>query len=545
MLDWLKSKGKKSKKCADEKIETIGQDDNMPVDKDLESNLRAIEEALSYSPDLVIRMIIPENSGCRLAVIYINSLANRDVIQLNIIKPLLESLRLEKKEARKRTDTGTRTSTSTNTNTGAGINDSISKPVPIEKRIVNSIITASDLKEVNTLNECLSAVLEGNTVLLIDNVKKALIVKTPGWKTRSLEEPSMESSVNAPRDGFIETLDENIAMIRRRIKDKDFSVIKLKLGRRSRNELAVIYIKGIANSDMVKEVIQRLGRIDSDQVVAAGVVQQFIEDNFLSPFPQMQYTERPDRVTAAVMEGLIAVLLDNTPFAIIIPASFFMFINSPEDYYDRWIYASALRALRYFAMAISLFLPGFYVALISYNQGLIPSKLAIFIAATREGVPIPSLIEAIVMEITLEILREAGIRLPKAIGQAVGIVGGLVIGEAAVRAGLVSPVYVLVVALTGIASFSVAQYSMGISIRILRFAVIFSAGFLGLYGVILFFIVLTVHLAKLKSFGVNYLSPLVPYRPGDWKDFIFRFPIMAMKKRPEILKTEDKKKQNS
>jgi spore germination protein len=523
VLDWLKGKGKKSEKHAGEKRDTIRQDNNMPVDRDLESNLKAIEEALSYSPDLVIRMITPENSGCRLAIIYISGLADRDVIQTNIIKPLLEDLSLGK--------------------TGIRNSGNINKPIPIEKRIENSIITASELKEINTLNECLSAVLAGDTALFIDNVKKALIVKTPGWKTRNLEEPSMESSVNAPRDGFIETLEKNIAMIRRRIKDKDFSVIKMKLGRRSRNEIAVTFIKGIANSDMVKEVIQRISQIDTDQVIAAGVVQQFIEDNFLSPFPQMQYTERPDRVTAAVMEGRIAVLLDNTPFAIIIPASFSMFINSPEDYYDRWMYASALRTLRYLTMSISLFLPGFYVALISYNQGLIPSKLAIFIAATREGVPIPSLIEAILMEITLEILREAGIRLPRAVGQAVGIVGGLVIGEAAVRAGLVSPVYVLVVALTGIASFSVAQYSMGVSFRILRFVAIFSAGFLGLYGVILFFIVLTVHLAKLKSFGVNYLSPFVPYRPGDWKDFIFRFPIMAMKKRPEMLKTEDKKKQ--
>lgn len=523
MFKWMKNKDKKD---SNNKNININLDNNMPVTRDLHSNLKAIEEALSYSPDLVIRMIMPENPEFKSAVMYIEGLADRNTVQENIIKPLLEEF-CEGKTKEKDNSSNTVKATS------------------IEKKIKNSIITVSDLKEVNTLNECISEVLAGDTVLLIENIDKALIMKTPGWSTRNLEEPMTEAAVIGPRDGFVETFQDNITMIRRRIKDPNFSLIKLKLGRRTRTDLAVAYIRGIANQDIVKEVLRRIGEIDVDQIIAAGTVAQFIEDNFLSPFPQVQYTERPDKAVSAILEGRIVIIVDNTSFVLILPASLPMFMQTVEDYYERWIYSSLIRALRYLVIMISLFLPGVYVALISYHQGLIPTKLAIFIAATREGVPIPSLIEAILMEVTLEILREAGIRLPKTIGQTVGIVGGLVIGEAAVRAGLVSPVYVIVVALTGIASFSMAQYPLGIPLRILRFVIIFAAGFLGLYGVMLFFIMLTVHLVKLKSFGVNYLAPLIPYRPGDWKDFVLRLPVMNMKKRPQMLKTEDKTRQRN
>jgi spore germination protein len=515
---------------------SINLDNNMPVSLQLQTNLKTIEEVLSYSPDLAIRMLKSSYSEFEAAVFYIDGLTERKIIRDNILKPLIKEFCEDKS---KESD-----SKGSNINITTKNRTSKRSKNTIEARIRNSVVTASNLKEANTLNECISEILAGNTVLLIQNSNKALIMKTPGWKTRTPDEPITEPSVSGPRDGFVETLQDNIVMLRRRIKDPNFSLIKMKLGRRTRNDIAVAYIKGIVNKDTVKEVLRRIGQIDVDQVIAAGVLEQFIEDNFLSPFPQIQYTERPDRVVAALMEGRVAILIDNTPFALVVPASLSMFMQSPEDYYERWIYSSLIRILRYLAITVSLFLPAVYVSLISFHQGLIPTKLAIFIASTREGVPLPSLIEAILMEITLEILREAGIRLPKSIGQAVGIVGGLVIGEAAVRAGIVSPVSVVVVSFTAIASFSVAQYSLGIPIRILRFTMMLAAGILGLYGVMLSFIMITVHLSKLKSFGVSYMSPFAPYRPGDWKDFIFRLPIMTMKKRPEMLKVEDKERQN-
>lgn len=536
MLRWLKRKNK-NKNNIDI---NINLDNNVPVARKLQTNLKVIEEALSYSPDLVIRMLKSPDSEFEAAVMYIDGLSDRKIIQDNIIKPLLkEFCESKSREKSNKSDIVSNIGNNIINNIVTGKKSKKS----IEVRIRNAVVTVSSLKEASTLNECIYEILAGNTVLLIENADKALIIKTPGWRTRAPDEPITEPSVSGPRDGFVETLQENIIMLRRRIKDQNFSLIKLKLGRRTRNDITVAYIKGIANQDTVEEVLRRIGKIDVDQILAAGVLEQFIEDNSLSPFPQIQYTERPDRTVAAILEGRIAILVDNTPFALIVPASMSMFMQSPEDYYERWIYSSLIRILRYFAIAISLFLPAVYVSLISFHQGLIPTKLAIFIASTREGVPLPSLIEAILMEITLEILREAGIRLPKSIGQAVGIVGGLVIGEAAVRAGLVSPVSVVVVSFTAIASFSIAQYPLGIPIRILRFTMMLAAGILGLYGVMLSFIIITVHLTKLKSFGISYMSPFAPYRFKDWKDTVFRLPIMTMKKRPELLKVEDKERQ--
>lgn len=216
-----------------------------------------------------------------------------------------------------------------------------------------------------------------------------------------------------------------------------------------------------------------------------------------------------------------------------------MMLQSPEDYYERWLPGSLIRMLRYLAAFIALFGPSLYIAFISFHPGLIPTKLAISIMKTREGVPFPALIEALIMEISIEILREAGLRLPKPIGPAMGIVGGLIIGEAAVQAGIISPIMVIVVAITAISSFTIPQYSTGISFRMLRFVAMFSAALFGLYGVILFFLFLCSHMVKLKSFGVPYASPAVPYRLNDWKDFLVRMPLMLMKRRPEMMKTKD------
>ncbi len=239
------------------------------------------------------------------------------------------------------------------------------------------------------------------------------------------------------------------------------------------------------------------------------------------------------------MEGRVAILLDGTPFALIVPVTLSMMLQSPEDYYERWIPGTFIRMLRYLAAILALFTPSLYIAFISFHSGLIPTKLAISIIGTRSGVPFPALIEALFMEIAIEILREAGLRLPKPIGPAMGIVGGLIIGEAAVQAGIVSPVLVIVVALTAISSFSIPQYSAGITLRILRFPAMLCAATFGLYGVILFFLLMASHLVKLKSFGMPYLSPAVPYRLSEWKDLMVRMPLMMMKRRPKMMHTKN------
>ncbi len=262
---------------------------------------------------------------------------------------------------------------------------------------------------------------------------------------------------------------------------------------------------------------------------------------FLSPFPQILNTERPDKASEALLQGKVVILLDRTPFVLIAPATFGSSLHSPEDYYWRWSLGTLVRMLRYLAAFISVFLPALYIALVSYHPGLIPSDLAFSIAASRDEVPFPPFVEALIMTATMELLREAGLRLPTAIGQTIGIVGGLVIGEAAVSAGIVSPVMVIVVALNAIASFALPSYSIAISFRILQFWLMAAAAIFGLYGIILSYIMINIHIVNLMSFGVPYSTPFAPSFLSDWKDLVLRAPITMMKKRPVYTQPGDKK----
>lgn len=336
-------------------------------------------------------------------------------------------------------------------------------------------------------------------------------------------------------------MNENTAILRRRLKDPHLTFESLFLGRRARKEVIICYLRGVTNPDLVNEVRRRLQKIDIDDPIESGYVENYIQDNPYSPFPQVQNTERPDRVEGALLEGRVAILIDGTPFSLIVPVTFPMLMQSPEDYYDRWIPASLIRMLRTLALFFALFLPALYVALVSYHQGLIPTKLAISIAGTREGVPFPTIVEAMFMEITIELLREAGLRLPKPVGQAVGIVGGLVIGQSAVEAGIVSPIMVIVVALTAISSFAFPQYPAAIAIRLLRFGMMLAASIFGLYGIILVFVLITSHVVRLKSFGINYAAPYVPNRVYTWKDLFLRLPLQTLLKfRPAMFKPLDR-----
>jgi spore germination protein len=510
MFHWLK-KNKKEKN--ERKSINLFNEKVTPLSKSMNNNLKLINKLIGHSPDVVIRSFKAGSSKLGVSIVYIDGLADEITINQQIMKPVM--LEIKKIEA------------------------DINK-LHISEKMKETIITIAGAKTVKTMEDCVLPILSGSAAFFIDGSSEALVLSVPGWEKRNIQEPPSEPTVRGPRDGFVETLRDNIVHLRRRIRDPNFTIIEYKMGRRSKADLALIYIKGLTNEDLVNEIRRRVERIDMDMVLGSGYVEQLIEDNFLSPFPQMIITERPDKAVGALMDGFVVLILDNTPFALIVPATLPMFIQAPEDYYERWAYSSLVRVLRYFFAFIALFLPSLYVALVSFHQGLIPTRLMISIAAGREGVPFPSLIEAFIMEVTLEILREAGVRLPKPVGQAVGIVGGLVIGEAAVQANIVSPIMVVVVALTGISSFALPQYSMGIAIRMIRFTMMILAGTLGLYGIMLGYIMLNVHLVKLKSFGVNYMAPFVPYRLKDWKDLIIRAPMMAMKQRPQMIKTQDK-----
>lgn len=407
-------------------------------------------------------------------------------------------------------------------------------------RFKNDVLPIEEIQSIFQMNDALQVILCGDTLLLLEGTSHALAIGSKGWMQRQIQEPQTESVIRGPKDGFTEDIRTNSSLIRRRIQNPSLRLDSYILGKRTKKEVMVAYMDGIVHPKLVEEVKRRLLTIDVDDIGGSGFVEQWITDNFLSPFPQIMDTERPDKFTSAILQGKVGVLVDGTPFQLVMPITIATTLKSPEDYYQHWLIASLIRTLRFISVFVATFLPGFYIALAEYHHGMIPSNIAFSIASAREGVPFPVFIEALLMEITLEILREAGVRLPKPIGQTIGIVGGLVIGEAAVAAGIVSPVMVIVVAVTAIASFTLPSYAFGIVTRILRFVIMIAASVLGLFGVVLVFLVICIHMVNLKSFGVPYLTPISPMFTGDWKDLVLRAPVTFLRKRPYMLQTEDK-----
>lgn len=393
-------------------------------------------------------------------------------------------------------------------------------------------IPSPELKEIRNLDDAVLAILTGDTVMLIDGTANIIIIGTKGWPTRGVSEPSTESVIKGPREGFTETYRFNTALVRRHIRDPKLKLKQMQIGRRSFTDIGVMYVEDIAQKNLVDEVKRRLATIDIDAIMESGYIEELIEDNPYSLFPQMKSTERPDKVAGALLQGKVAILIDNTPFALIVPATFNSFFHAAEDQYIRWIPATALRLMRFIAGTLSLVTPAIYIAVTSYHPGILPTDLVLSIAASREGVPFPAAVEALIMELTFELLREAGVRLPTIIGGVVGIVGGLVIGQAAVQAGIVSPIMVIIVAVTAISSFSIPDYSFSNAFRLFRFLLIFAAGFMGLYGIVLALLLMLGHLVRLKSFGTPYLSPFVSFTGSDLKDTLVRLPIFAMRRRP-------------
>ncbi|WP_077616440.1 spore germination protein [Caenibacillus caldisaponilyticus] len=392
-------------------------------------------------------------------------------------------------------------------------------------------IAVSSIKPVTTVDHVIEEVSAGNPVLLVDREKQGFSIGLSKWEKRAIEEPSAESVLRGPREGFIESLLTNTAMLRRKVGSPNLKIKAMNIGAYSRTKIAVVYIEGVADPALVKEVMDRLQRIEIDGILESSYIEELIEDNPLSPFPQLLSTERPDVASAYLLEGHVTVLIDGTPSALIAPATFFSFVQSPEDYYERYVVGTAIRWLRYLFFIISLLGPSLYVAVITFHQEMIPTPLLLTMAKSREQVPFPALVEAFLMETMFEALREAGARLPRQVGTTVSVVGALVIGQTAIAAGIVSTPMVMVVSITGIASFMVPRFTMGIAVRLLRFPIMFLAGFLGLLGLILGVILILNHLLNLRSFGVPYLSSLAPAKSRNLKDVLWRAPLWMMNTR--------------
>jgi hypothetical protein len=401
--------------------------------------------------------------------------------------------------------------------------------------IVKFLLGNCQVKRITSLDEVIDMVMTGESAIFVDGVAEAIVTEVKGWANRGIQEPQSELTIRGPREGFSEVVRFNTALLRRRIRNPALRMDALKVGALSATDVLVVYIEGLTNERLVEEAKRRINSIDIDYLPEAGYIEQFIEDNPFSPFPQVLATERPDRLAAALAEGHVGILVDGTPVALIVPSFITDIYEATEDYYERFLFGSARRLLRLGATLVALLLPALYIAIVTFHQEMIPTPLALAFASARQRVPFPALVEALLMEAALELIREAGVRLPSPVGQTVGIVGALLLGDAAVQANLVSPIMVIVVALTGLASFATPYHSGGLAIRLLRFPLMVAGAAVGLYGVAAGIIAISIHLTLLTSLGVPYLSPFLS-EPYDYKDVIVRAPLWTMRFRPRYLK---------
>lgn len=476
------------------------------ISKNLEQNIIVIENAFRNCGDIVKRrFFIGEKKEIAVYMVYTDNIVNGGAIEESILTNVMNRCRIDgKKEG-------------------------------MLRRLNEEVIAIGEMTEVKTFQEIFDAVLLGDTILLMDGNDIALQASTKGFPSRGVNEAKTEVVVQGPKDAFTEVGATNIVLIRRRIRDTKLKVKRTKVGKRSKTDVAILYMEDIVRKEILQEVENRINQIDIDVILDSGYIDQLLENRWLSPFPQLQMTERPDKASSALLEGRVVIVIDNTPFVVIAPATLNVFFQAAEDYYDRWEIMSFIRLIRYCAGFLAVALPGLYIALTVFHPSMIPTNLALKIAETRQNIPFPAVGEILIMELAFELLREAGIRLPSPVSSTIGIVGGIIIGQAAVEAGIVSPSVVIVSALTGICTFVIPNIALVSGLRLTKYIVLLFSALLGLYGFWLALILMLIHMASLKSFHIPFLYPFCSASVNDYNDLedsIFRLPLWFMKKRP-------------
>ncbi|MDC3415869.1 spore germination protein [Aquibacillus salsiterrae] len=486
----------------------------IPLSTNIDQNIQTIKQDLGNSADIVIRkMNIGSSGNDQIAICYTNGLVDTKTVQNVIIKTLLVDIR----EAYLQ-------------------NENKSK---LSELFENHTLPGGEITKVTDLDNSKHDLLSGNTILLINGESVGFSIDTKGWASRSIEEPSTQTVVRGPKEGFVESLRTNTALVRRKIKSEDLWIEQIQIGQKTKTDIAILYMNGIVNQKILDEVKTRLKRVQVDGIFEGGSLEELIQDETFTPFPTIYNTERPDSAASNLLEGRVVIIIDGTPFALVAPALFVQFLQSSEDYYQRADMASFLRLLRFVAFMLALLIPSSYIAVTTFHQDMLPTTLLVSLAAQREGVPFPAFIEALLMEIVFEILREAGVRMPRAIGSAISIVGALVLGQAAVDAGIVSNVMVIVVSITAISSFVIPEYNLAIAVRLLRFFFMLLAASFGMFGIIIGLIMMVIHLTSLRSFGVPYLSPMAPFNKEGQKDSLIRLPQWALFSRPKMIAQDD------
>ncbi|MDD3395424.1 MAG: spore germination protein [Clostridia bacterium] len=480
----------------------------MQISKNLSENIVAVKEAFRDCGDVVMREFVVGSGKSRLFMIYTDNIVDGETIQNFIMTNLMSRYKECNENA-------------------------------LLDVLMEDIIAIGELSKITELSQAYDAVLLGDTVLFMEGNAFALQASTKNFPSRGVNQAQTEVVVLGPKDAFLEVMATNIVLIRRRIRDTNLKLKRKKIGTRSKTDVALMYMEDLVRPETLRMVQKQLDRMNLDGVLDSGYVEQLLEKRWLSPFPQLQMTERPDKAASALLEGRIVLVVDNTPVVVMLPVTLNVFFQAAEDYYDRWEIMSFMRAIRYVAAFVAIALPGLYIALSVYHPELIPTALALKIAATRQNIPFSVVGEVVIMELAFELLREAGIRLPSPVSSTVGIVGGIIIGSAAVEAGIVSPSVVIVSALTGICTFVIPNVSLVSGLRISKYLTILLSGIFGLFGLWVSLLLVLAHLCSLTSYGIPFMYPFCSASVNDdmdWEDTVFRFPLRKMKRRPIFTK---------
>lgn len=506
------SSGKKP--CQEQVSEQVkNKNMNSFIPKDIESNLKYIKEQFNYpeNKDIIIREFIVAGRH-RAFLAFIDGMADKTTINNFIIRPLLKAGRLDEE-----------------------------RECQLDY-ILKNVIEINQVERIELYEEVIYGILMGDTALYLDGCNYYIISETKGYEKRGVDSPQTEGIVKGSQEAFNENLRTNITLLRRIIKNNNLTTEFIKIGERNRNLFSITYIKGLVNPAIVAEVKRRLNGIKTDYIMGDGMLEQFIEDSPMSLVPTLLSTERPDRTASHIVEGKVAIIADGTPFAIIAPITMDALFHSPEDMTLRWQYGTFIRFVRVIAVLIATLLPGSYIAITNFHQEMIPTELLIAIAIARENVPFPTIVEVLLMETSFELIREAGIRVPGIIGNTIGIIGALIIGQAAVQANLVSPVLIIIVAVTGLGNFAIPDFSLAFGLRIVRILFIFAGAFLGFYGILLLVVSILILLVDMKSFGVPYLSKMTPKTRKSFNSII-RYPIWKQEFRPDSINPLDARRQ--
>ncbi|MCJ7689987.1 MAG: spore germination protein [Clostridiaceae bacterium] len=481
----------------------------------IDTKMNNIITALGSSAPIKLKYISlgkDPSTSIQGAIIYIDGLVDKTIINRDILNPLMIELRC-----------------------------SILLNSDTPSFLCSNYITADCTIIKGNTEEVYKQVKNGNTLLVLENLEEYVIIDTTGGATRVISDPVNETTLRGSRSGFVENLEINISLIRRNIKDSNLSIEKLIVGRRSQTDLALVYIKDLVNTEALDDLRERINAIDVDSITGTGQLQEFLNENPYSIFPMCMSTERPDRIIPGIMEGRIAIIINGSPFVLTLPSLFIEFFHTVEDYNENAIVSNFIRLLRFLSVLLVITLPSIYLTLIKYNGELIPIEFVVPVVQSRIGISLSPFMEILILEILMELLREGGLRLPSKIASTLSIVGGIIIGNAAVQSRMVSPTTLLVIGITIIASFVVPSVDMSISIRMLRFPMLFLANSMGIMGIATGYTLLILHLSSLENFGVPYME----FNKNDLKDTFIRAPLWKMNVRPSIISDRNKKRQTN